>query len=92
MKNSSYDNTVMLKQTNVVYEYNCNEEDCALLPKVSYIGMTSTTMSRRITMHLQNGAIKDHLNSKHPTIPLTDRRNILVNNTKVINKTNNLKL
>ena len=43
-------------------------------------------------MHLQNGAIKDHLNSIHPTIPLTDRRNILVNNTHIMKKNNNLKL
>jgi hypothetical protein len=49
-----------LQKTNVVYEISCPHEDCALLRNVNYIGMTSTTLSRRITMHLASGAPKEH--------------------------------
>ena len=43
--------------------------------------MTSTTLSRRLTMHLNNGAPFQHYLKKHNE-NLT--REILVNNTKII--------
>ena len=46
----------MLKSTNVVYKFKCNTGDCAHLPNRTYVGHTVTTMSRRITMHLQDQA------------------------------------
>ena len=36
-----------------------------LLHNVSYIGLTSTTLSRRLTCHLSSGAPKDHLQLHH---------------------------
>ena len=52
-----------LKRTNVVYEYKCNMGDCEHLPS-SYIGMTTTTLSSRLTMHLQKGGPADHAKEK----------------------------
>ena len=43
--------------------FTCQHEDCG--PYNSYIGMTSTRLSRRLTYHLQNGAPKQHYNSAH---------------------------
>ena len=48
--------------------------------------MTTTTLSRRLTMHLQSGAIKKHSLQAHNQI-LT--REILVNNTKYIHSETN---
>ena len=50
---------------NVVYKFSCPKEDCALLTNVSYISRTCTTLSRRITCHLQRGASKVHFNTYH---------------------------
>ena len=50
-----------VKQTNVVYQYKCTHGDCARQHNSSYIGLTTTTLGRRITMHLQDGGPKRHL-------------------------------
>ena len=47
----------------------------------TYIGLTTTTLSRRLTMHLSNGGPKQHTQNSH-NINLT--RQSLVNNTKII--------
>ena len=70
-----------LQKTNVVYEFSCPEEDCKLLNNVKYIGMTTTTLSRRLTCHLSSGSPKDHMLEKHGT---RITREILVKNTKII--------
>ena len=78
-KNSKVKNLVMannllqpkksgLQRTNVVYKFKCPEEDCKLL-NADYIGVTTTTLSRRITMHLQNGAIRKHFEDTHEKLP-----------------------
>ena len=54
-----------LQFTNVVYKFTCPKEDCALLNKMSYIGRTTTTLSRRISCHLQSGSPKDHFQAFH---------------------------
>ena len=41
----------------VIYQYSCPNENCGFH---KYIGKTQTTLSRRLTMHLQQGAIKHH--------------------------------
>lgn len=82
MKNNLRPETEALKQTNVVYQFQCKHEDCE--PRnISYIGLTTTTLSRRLTMHLQSGAIKNHYTNKHRQ-QLT--RTNLVENTKIIKK------
>ena len=45
----------------------------------NYIGSTTTTLSRRLTMHLANGAIKDHQLARHCSV-LT-RANVVANTT-----------
>ena len=82
MKNNSSPPLPPLKQTNLIYEYTCPIGDCEL-QKHSYIGMTTTTLSRRLTMHLASGAPKLHSQDDHQT---TLTREMLVNNTKIIDK------
>ena len=50
-----------------------------------YIGVTATTLSRRLTMHLPSGGPKEHLATVHNTA-LT--RPMLVNQTKIIYRNN----
>ena len=75
-----------LKKSNIIYAYNCNIGECELLPDARYIGETVTTLSRRLTMHLQAGAILMHTKNKHNT-QLT--RDMLVSNTKIQHQVDN---
>ena len=70
-----------MKKTNVIYQFTCPSEDCRSLHNGDYIGCTSTTLSRRLTMHLPDGARKDHMREKHGA-RLTKKQ--LVENTKVL--------
>ena len=72
--------TKSLMKTNVVYKFDCPSEDCRLRQN-SYVGFTWTTLSRRLTMHKQNGAIKTHMEKAHNT---TLTRQHLVDNTAII--------
>ena len=63
MKNSPTE-TNPLKKANVIYECNCATGDCEL-QNSKYVGMATTTLSRRLTMHLQNGAPKKHMKESH---------------------------
>ena len=74
-----------LQRTNVIYRYNCPEAGCRRLHTDKYIGATTTTLSRRLTMHLQEGAIKNHVNEHHKR-HLT--RQDLVKNTDIIETCN----
>jgi hypothetical protein len=69
-----------LRSTGVVYQYTCKNGDCGLHTSC-YIGETVTTLSRRITGHLQDGAPKKHSQDTHDT-KLT--RDDMVTNTKII--------
>ena len=73
-----------IQKTNVLYEYSCPDEDCKLL-NAQYIGLTTTSLSRRMTMHLQDGAIKKHLRTAHAT---TLTRQHLENNIKILKQIN----
>jgi hypothetical protein len=70
-----------LKRTNVVYQYTCHIENC----ESHYIGMTTTTLSRRLTMHLRSGAPAKHTEEQHKQ-GLT--RQMLVDSTKIIRHNN----
>jgi hypothetical protein len=72
-----------LQSTNVLYEFKCPKEDCKLLPNVQYIGLTTTTLSRRLTMHLTNGGPRNHMMETH-AVKVT--RKDLEENTVIINK------
>ena len=80
MQNNASQKTTTLKRTNVVYNFQCTTGDCATR-EVHYIGHTTTSLSRRLTMHLQDGAPKKHFQDHHNT-RLT--RNILVTNTTIL--------
>ena len=86
MNNNISKDHAMLKMTNVVYEFKCPFGECARQPNSSYIGHTTTTLSRRITMHLQEGAPKHHVLTKHKT---TLQRHTIVDNTRVLVKNSN---
>ena len=76
--------TTPLQETNVVYRFKCSTGDCATR-NVYYIGHTTTSLSRRLTMHLQDGGPKAHLHDQHGT-RLT--RDLLTNNTTIIARQN----
>ena len=65
LRNNTSRDQAPLKQTNVVYRYKCTIGDCALLPHSAYIGNTTTSLSRRITMHLQQGGPLAHTLDHH---------------------------
>ena len=69
-----------LQEDHVIYQYTCNSGGCG---PHSYIGMTRTKLTRRLTCHLQNGAIKNHLRDSHNAI--LNRENI-VKNTEILDR------
>ena len=85
MKNSPSSDGNKFSRTNVVYRYSCPNEDCKLLSNVNYIGMTTTTLSRRLTSHLTAGAPKKHMHDVH-RIDLN--RAMLENSTNVVMQCN----
>ena len=44
--------TELLDTTNVVYMFKCRFGDCVSKENNTYVGLTTTTLSRRLTMHL----------------------------------------
>ena len=70
-----------LHRTNVLYQFTCPEEGCRLLPNIKYIGMTTTTLSRRMTCHLSSGAPKQHMRDVHQ-VSLT--RKVIEDNTQIL--------
>ena len=87
MRNNHSPPLPVLKQTNLIYEFTCKHGDCELLPS-SYIGLTTTTLSRRLAMHLAGGAPKKHM-QEALGIKLT--REIIVTKTKIIKKENDIR-
>ena len=80
VKNNLASQNEITSRANVVYEFQCKLEDCA--SRIStYIGHTRCTLSRRLTLHLQDGAIKQHLRQQHKTEVSRDN---LVSCTKII--------
>ena len=71
-----------LKQTNIIYEYSCCIGDCELQKCLS-IGMTTTTISRRLTMHIASGGPKSDTTKIHKTAQTWEQ---LVYNTKIIHR------
>ena len=82
MKNNMASPPATLQQTNVVYKFTCpfphsKAED--------YIGFTQTTLSRRLTMHGQNGSINRHFMNDHNIKPTREQ---LTSNTIILTKAN----
>ena len=84
MKNNHSKQHSPLKQTNVVYQFQCKTGDCATR-KVCYIGLTTTTLSRRLTMHLQAGSPKQHM-QEHHNMNIT--RQMMTENTTILTQCN----
>ena len=66
IKNNCLPPTSPLQDVSLVYKFTCKYGDCSHRPSL-YIGSTITTLSKRITAHLQDGAIKRHYLAKHNT-------------------------
>ena len=67
MKNNLGSKVRELAKTNVIYDYCCKKGGCEHLPnrQITYSGFTTCTLSRRLTYHLQDGAIQRHNLQKH---------------------------
>ena len=85
MNNNPTKKTDSLQQTNVIYEFSCPNEDCKLLQNIKYIGMTSATLSRRLTCHLSSGGSKKHMEHVHHGC-IT--RPIMTDSTKILRRFN----
>ena len=78
----------MLQKTNVIYKFKCPLGDCISDNNNIYVGLTSTTLSRRLTMHLSDtSSIAQHL-KKH-SCPTTQLRKILTDNKTILEHQNN---
>ena len=80
LKNNTAPPPPPLQQCNVVYQFQCP------LPHSkaeNYIGCTTTTLSRRLTMHRQNGSILKHFTDVHDRKPTRDE---LIENTTIIGR------
>ena len=71
-----------MQKSHVVYRFTCKQGNCEVLPS-TYIGMTTTKLSRRLTMHLAAGAPKKHLKEEH-SIAIT--RKTLEENIEIIDR------
>ena len=78
MRNNTSTNPSPLCQTNVIYEFVCPLPHCKA---EKYIGMTQTTVSRRLSYHAQSGSIFKHFTNTHSCKPTRD---LLVNNVNII--------
>ena len=67
MRNNCAKKPRELAKTHVVYKFRCKKGDCEHLPprNTTYWGLTTDTTSRRLSFHLQNGAIRKHCEAKH---------------------------
>ena len=69
----------MIKRRNVIYHYQCPVVRCSQ----DYIGMTTMRLSKRISCHLQEGAIFNHLQRHHNT---RISREQLINSISIIDQ------
>ena len=80
MRNNLCAKTRALDKCGVVYQYSCQIANCKL-QNTTYIGMCTTSLSRRLTMHLANGGIQKHTKNVHKT---TLTRDMLEKNTIIL--------
>ena len=87
MKNNEHESE-KLKATNVVYSFKCTHGDCEPRPDAEYIGHTTTSLSRRLTCHLQSDSPQQHMQDAHKR-KLT--RTDLTENTTILARESNRK-
>ena len=80
MKNNPSPPIPPIKQTNLVYAFNCDVSPCET---TLYIGYTRTSLARRLKSHTYNGSIKKHYEETHG-IKVSNEQ--LINNTTIIAK------
>ena len=86
MKNNPTPKQEMIKQRNVVYHFSCPVQGCSQ----DYVGMTTTRLSKRISCHVQEGAIHNHMTRTHNRRPTRDQ--IIQNTTIIDRQTDNKRL
>ena len=88
IRNNSSPSIGVLQKTNVIYEFKSPLGDCISDDNNNiYVGLTSTTLSRRLTMHLSDISLAQFL-KKH-SCPTTQLRKILTDNTTILEHQNN---
>ena len=88
IKNNSPPSIGVLQKTNVIYQFKCPLGDCISENNNIYVGLTSTTQSRRLTIHFSDtSSIAQNL-KKH-SWPTTELRKILTDNTTILEHQNN---
>ena len=91
IRNNSSPSIGVLQKTNVIYKFKCPLGDFIPDNNNIYVGLTLTTLSRRLTMHLSDtSSIAQHL-KKH-SCPTTQLRKILTDNTILEYQNNKQKL
>ena len=66
IKNNSSPSIGVSQKTNIIYQFKCPLGDCISENNNIYVGLTSTTLSRRLTMHLSDtSSIAQHLKNIH---------------------------
>ena len=83
MKNNLSMEFSPLRQTNVVYKFTCPHPHSKA---EFYVGMTQTTVFRRLTAHTQNGSIYEHFMNVHNVKPTFKE---LSENTEILAKAQN---
>ena len=79
---------VLQKKNPVIYQFKCPLGDCISDNNNIYVGLTSTTLSQRLTMHLSDtSSIAQHL-KKH-SCPTTELWKILTDNATILEHQNN---
>ena len=88
IKNNSSPSIGFLQKTNIIYQFKWPLGDCIFGNNNIYVGLTSTTLSRRLTIHLSDtSSIAQHL-KKH-SCPTTELRKIFTENTTILEHQNN---
>ena len=64
--NNSSPSIGVLQKTNVIYQFTCPVGDCISENNNTFVGLTSTTLLRRLTVHLcDTSSIAQHLKNIH---------------------------
>ena len=70
IRNNSSPLIGVLQKANVIYKFRCTLGDCISDNNYIYVGLTSTTLSRRLTMHLSDTSSRF---SKHYSLKTCNR-------------------
>ena len=87
MRNSTAPPKEKEARTNIVYKFICPERNCES-SEASYIGLTRTTLRRRLQNHRNQGAIFQHYTEKHNKRPVV---NEILESTNVIGQETTLR-